>query len=72
MLKRPSFLNSLSKKIQKKINSWIPEKVHNAITAIIKQMIRTVLFGAMHTTTKPTQFNYERTGRSYQQKNRDL
>lgn len=53
MLKRPSFLNGLSKRVQTKINSWIPEKVHNAITAVIKQMIRTVLFGAMHTTTKP-------------------
>jgi hypothetical protein len=51
MLKRPSLLNSLSKKVQTKINSWIPEKVHNAITATIKQMIRGVLFGAKHTTS---------------------
>jgi hypothetical protein len=51
MLKRPSLLNSLSKKIQTKINSWIPEKVHNAITITIKQMIRGVLFGAKHTTS---------------------
>ena len=50
MLKRPSLLNSLSKKVQTKINSWIPEKVHNAITVTIKQMIRGVLFGAKHTT----------------------
>ena len=49
MLKRPSLLNSLSKKIQTKVNSWIPEKVHNAITVTIKQMIRGVLFGAKHT-----------------------
>lgn len=51
MLKRPSLLNSLSKKIQTKVNSWIPEKVHNAITVTIKQMIRGVLFGAKHTTS---------------------
>ena len=51
MLRRPSLLNSLSKKIQTKINSWIPEKVHNAITVTIKQMIRGVLFGAKHTTS---------------------
>ena len=51
MLKRPSLLNSLSKRVQTKINSWIPEKVHNAITVTIKQMIRTVLFGAKHTTS---------------------
>jgi len=49
MLKRPSFFNGLSKRIQTKINSWIPEKVHNAITVSIKQMIRGVLFGAKHT-----------------------
>jgi hypothetical protein len=52
MVRRPGLLNSLSKSIQKKINSWIPEKVHNAITATIKQMIRVVLFGATHTTSK--------------------
>ena len=51
MLKKPSLLNSLSKKIQTKINSWIPEKVHKAITVTIKQMIRGVLFSAKHTTS---------------------
>src|SRR6187200_1070362 len=50
---RPGLLNNLSKKIQTKINSWIPEKVHNAITVTIKQMIRGVLFGAKHTTATP-------------------
>ena len=50
MLRRPSLLNSLSKKLQTKINNWIPEKVHRAITATIKQMIRGVLFGAKYTT----------------------
>src|SRR5678809_223377 len=49
MLKRPSLLNGLSKRIQTKINSWIPEKVHNAITVTLKQMIRGGLFGAKHT-----------------------
>lgn len=53
MLKKPSFMNSLSKKIQTKINSWIPEKIHNAITIAIKQMVRGVLFGAIHTSSKP-------------------
>jgi EcsC protein family len=51
MLRKPGLLNNLSKKIQTKINSWIPEKVHNAITTAIKQMIRAVLFGAEHTTS---------------------
>ena len=51
MLQKPSILNNLSKKIQTKINSWIPEKVHNAITVTIKQMIRGVLFGSKYTTS---------------------
>lgn len=49
MLRRPGLLNSLSKAVQTKVNSWIPEKVHNAVTTAIKQMIRGVLFGAKHT-----------------------
>jgi EcsC protein family len=53
MLRRPSLLNNLSKRIQTKINTWIPEKIHVAITATIKQLIRGVLFGARHTTAKP-------------------
>ena len=53
MLRRPSFFNMLSKKAQDKINSWIPEKVHKAVTTAIKQMIRGVLFGAKYTTADP-------------------
>ncbi|MDP4285397.1 MAG: EcsC family protein [Bacteroidota bacterium] len=55
MLRKPSLLNNLSKKIQRKFNSWIPEKVHRAITVTIKQIVRGVLFGAMHTTSHPLQ-----------------
>jgi len=53
MIRRPSLLNNLSKRMQTKINNWIPEKIHVAITATIKQLIRGVLFGAKHTTAKP-------------------
>lgn len=53
MLRRPSVMNWLSKEVQTKVNTWIPEKVHKAITATIKQMIRGVLFGATHTTARP-------------------
>lgn len=53
MLRRPSIMNWLSKGVQTRINNWIPEKVHKAITVTIKQMIRGVLFGAKHTTAKP-------------------
>lgn len=49
MLRRPSLLSKFSKKLQNKINNWIPEKVHKAITVTIKQMIRAVLLGAKYT-----------------------
>jgi hypothetical protein len=51
MLKKPGFFNKLSKKLQTKLNSYIPEKVHTALTATIKQMVRGVLFGAGITTS---------------------
>lgn len=53
MMSRPSLFNKLSKGLQTKINTWIPEKVHAAITTTIKQMIRAVLFGATHTSSNP-------------------
>ena len=53
MLRRPTLINRLSKSIQVKINTWIPEKIHQAVTVTIKQMIRGVLFGANYTTAKP-------------------
>ncbi|RYF78134.1 MAG: EcsC family protein, partial [Chitinophagaceae bacterium] len=53
MQRKPSLMNRLSKGMQTKINSYIPEKVHNAITVTIKHMIKGVLFGAKITTRKP-------------------
>jgi hypothetical protein len=53
MVKNPSYFNRISKKVQVKINSYIPEKVHEAITAAIKQMIRGVLFGVKTITASP-------------------
>lgn len=53
MLSKPGLVNRLSKKMQTKINSYIPEKIHKAITATVKQMIKAVLFGAGITTSKP-------------------
>lgn len=46
MQKKPGLLNRLSKNTQDRINALIPEKVHNTITTVIKQMIKAVLFGA--------------------------
>ncbi len=53
MQRNPSALNNLTKRLQTKINKFIPEKLHNAITATIKQMIKGVLFGAGVATAKP-------------------
>ncbi|WP_439883160.1 EcsC family protein [Pontibacter sp. MBLB2868] len=53
MERPPSFLNDISRKLQYKLNSYIPEKVHTAITTAIKQMIRAMLFGAGKITQKP-------------------
>jgi len=53
MLRKPSFFNALSKRMQTKINSYIPEKIHKGITVAIKQMIKAVLFGSGITTAKP-------------------
>ena len=57
MLGNPTILNRLAKRMQTKVNSWIPERVHKAITATIKQMIRAVLFGAKFTTSDPMKEN---------------
>lgn len=52
MQRPPSFFNNLARRTQQKINTYIPEKVHQAITTAIKQMIRGVLFGASKITAK--------------------
>jgi EcsC protein family len=53
MLSKPSLFNRLSKGMQTKVNTWIPEKIHAAITATIRQLIKGVLFGAKLSTAKP-------------------
>jgi len=53
ILQKPSLFNKLTNSVQKKINSYIPDKVHNAITIAIKQMVKAVLFGSTFTTSKP-------------------
>ena len=52
MLRNPGLLNSISKRIQTKINTWIPEKVHRVVTSTMKQMIKAVLFTAKYSTAK--------------------
>lgn len=53
MRKSPSFSSMLAKRLQNRINRAIPEKIHRALTATIKQMTRAVLFGAGFTTRTP-------------------
>jgi hypothetical protein len=57
MQRAPSVFNRFSRKVQVKINSYIPEKVHEAITSAIKQMIRGVLFGVKIVTAGPEKIN---------------
>ena len=53
MLRKPSVTSKMAAAVQGKINNWIPQKVHNAITIAIKNMVRAVLFGATYITSKP-------------------
>ncbi|HEY0896114.1 MAG TPA: EcsC family protein [Sphingobacteriaceae bacterium] len=53
MQHQPSLMNRLSKKMQDKLNSFIPEKVHGAITVAIQKMIEGVLFGAKFVAPRP-------------------
>lgn len=46
MTRRPSIMNFLAVKTQQRINRLIPEKIHQAITVTVKQMVRGVLFGS--------------------------
>jgi uncharacterized protein (DUF697 family) len=52
MRKSPSFTDVLSRRIQGKINGFIPERVHQAITVTIEKMFKAVLFGAQYTSGK--------------------
>jgi hypothetical protein len=54
MSRSPSLFDKLSKRAQVKMNSYIPEKVHLAITGAIKAMVRGVLFGAKYVTQTPS------------------
>jgi hypothetical protein len=57
MLRSPTLLNRLSKEVQTRVNNWIPEQIHQAVTATLKQMVRAVLFGATYTAMKPVSEN---------------
>jgi hypothetical protein len=46
-------MNRLTRRMQTKLNNLVPEKIHQAITASIKQMIHGVLFSAQQITAPP-------------------
>ena len=50
--RKPSIASKLSRNLQQRINKVIPEKVHQAITTTMRQMVRAVLFGSGITTNK--------------------
>src|SRR5215217_5095642 len=52
MLRKPSYINRVSKNLQNKLNELLPEKLHRGLTRVIKEMVRTVLFGSKYTTRK--------------------
>lgn len=50
MRKKPSLVDSITKGTQKKFNGFIPEKIHNVVTAAIKNMVKAVLVGSKFST----------------------
>jgi hypothetical protein len=53
MQRGPGLWNRATSGVQRKINSYIPEKVHASVTAVIKQMTRAVLSGSNFTASPP-------------------
>ena len=51
IMRKPSLFGNIATKVQTKINSYIPAKVHKAITITIKQMVKAVLFGSTYSTS---------------------
>ena len=67
MQRSPSLVGRAAKSIQVRINRMIPEKVHQIITGAIKQMTRTVIFGADITTTLPRLWKKDKTKKSLEE-----
>lgn len=49
----PSLWNQATRGLQRRVNRVIPERVHEAVTAIIKQMTRAVIAGSSFTAPDP-------------------
>lgn len=59
MFKPPGWLEKTSKTIGHRINHLIPPKVHNIITTTIRSIVRTALFGAEYTPSRPVERTLE-------------
>lgn len=55
MFKPPGWLEKTSKTMSSKINHMIPAKVHDIITATIRSIVKTALFGAEYTPKRTIQ-----------------
>lgn len=53
MQRGPGLWNRTTSGLQRKLNSYIPEKIHASVTAVIKQMTRGVLSGSNFTASAP-------------------
>ncbi|PLS17510.1 ABC transporter-associated protein EcsC [Bacillus sp. M6-12] len=67
LMKRSGMLSRFSKTTQNKINSVIPEKIHEVITDSIKSMVKTTLAGS-NLTTKAKDVS----GLTFEQKEREV
>lgn len=53
MQRPPSRLAKFTRRVQLRLNGLLPERVHQAITGTIRQLVRGVLFGSTHLTRRP-------------------
>ena len=53
MMREPGLFSRAARRLQSKVNSYIPERVHEMVTTVIKQMTRAVLTGSQYTTQTP-------------------
>lgn len=49
LLQKPGFFEKASNKLSAKINGFLPQRLHDTITAAVKTIVRTALFGAEYT-----------------------
>ena len=53
MTRSPGVIDSTTRRLQQRVNGWIPEQVHTALTAAVRQMVSGVLTGSNLIATAP-------------------